>query len=103
MFDKFFTTRSTGRRWVPATLLAGGFALGIGAGVAFAHDERLDTATAALQQARSLLLISQSGLVSNKTQHIFDRKIGQAIDAIDKAIGDIAEAAAAVDADSGAQ
>ena len=72
-------------------------ALGYGIGVAVAADPRLDEADAALQKAQALLEASETGGVSDKAQHRFDRAVARAIGAVEQARTEIIEAKAAVD------
>jgi hypothetical protein len=80
--------------FVAAVLAA---ALGFGIGVAAAADPRLDEADAALQKAQALLEASQSGGVSEQTQHRFEKAVARAIADVEDAREQIAEAKAAVD------
>jgi hypothetical protein len=77
------------------------FALGAGLGVALvhAHDPRLDTAIAALQQAANLVEASQTDPVSPQALHAFERHLGKALNSIQDAIDHITAAAAVVDAE----
>ena len=69
----------------------------IGVGVASAADTRLDETDAALQKAEALLEASQSGGVSDKAQHRFERAVASAIADVGHARQEIAEAKDAVD------
>jgi hypothetical protein len=68
------------------------------AGMAYAHDPRLDEADAALVQAETLLLASQPGAVSTQVEREFERDIKRALDLLERVRERIAAAAAAVDA-----
>jgi hypothetical protein len=69
------------------------------AGIAVAHaaDPRLDEALASLAKAEAQLLASQSGPVSPKVQHEFQRLVDRALYLIARAMEQIEEAKDAVD------
>ena len=88
------------QRALSAIGLLATFALGTGLGtLVYAHDTRLDTAVAALQQAATLVEASQTDPVSPQALHAFERHLGKAVDSIQDAIEHITAAAAAVDAE----
>ena len=72
-------------------------AVGLGIGVAYAADARLDLADDSLENAAALLEASQAGPVDAKTQKEFDKAIARALSSIAEARVDIADAKSAVD------
>jgi hypothetical protein len=85
------------RMFVLVAMILSAVVVGLGVGVAYAADPRLDTADAVLQQAATLLAASQSGEVDAKTQREFDRAIARAVTDIASARAEIATAKVAVD------
>ncbi|MGH3126723.1 MAG: hypothetical protein ACRDPX_02270 [Gaiellaceae bacterium] len=79
--------------------VASTLAIGIGVGIAQAADPRLDTADAALVQAKNLLLASETCCVTERAEKQFHKAVGDAIGHIDDARADIVKAKTAVDGD----
>jgi hypothetical protein len=90
------------RRWVACAVMVIMFAAGAGVGFGAGRraDQRLDDADVALQKAEGLLNSAQNDNPDPKSQHVFDRQVGRAIDAIEAARSHIVKAAAAADAGS---
>jgi hypothetical protein len=86
------------RRWLAVgALFLAVAATAFGLGTAYAADQRLAEADAALQKAAALLEASESGVDSPKTQKQFDKAVGQALADIASARAEILAAQNAVD------
>ena len=86
------------RRWLAlGALILAVVATAFGIGTAYAADQRLAEADAALQKAAALLEASESGVASPKTQKEFDKAVGQALAGIASARAEILAAQNAVD------
>lgn len=74
-----------------------GVAGGLGAGIAYAADQRLAEADLALQKAHALVQASQAGVVDAKAQKEFDKAVTLALADIASAREHILDAQNAVD------
>lgn len=79
-----------------AAVLIGTFAFGLGAGMVYAYDSRLDDADASIVKAIALLEAASPGAGTRRQVDEFDRDIRKAIDSLDKARAEIGNAETAI-------